>query len=120
MPLSNQVSQQRVKYILSSYQLSGDELSPMELYLEELFQSYPTALIELALVETLVDHWLTLPPVKGVAFLTQVHKTLRNWESHPIISTITPNQFKQITGLDPTPVFGSAELPPPRRIVHPS
>lgn len=120
MELQTQVSQQRVKYILESYQRDGDEQCQIAIYLADLFQSYPTALIELALVETLIDHWVSVPPLRGVAFLNQVHDVLKHWESHPIVSTVTPNQFQQITGLDPTPVFGSTELPPPRPIAHPS
>jgi hypothetical protein len=120
MEIQEQINRQRVKHIIDSYHLSGAEADRVDTYLEELLQHYPTALIELALVETLVDSWLTIPPIKGIAFLSQSHDKLRAWESQPIISTITPEQFNQITGLDPSPIFGSTNLPPTRPIVHPS
>lgn len=120
MEIQEQINRQRVKHIISSYQLGGNEVSQVDTYLEELLQIYPAPLIELALIETLVDHWLDVPLEKGVKFLTQTHDKLKAWESQPIVSTITPEQFQQITGLDPSPVFGSTELPPTRPIVHPS
>jgi hypothetical protein len=120
MDIQEQISRQRVKHIVSSYQLAGNETSQVEAYLDDLLQVYPPPLIELALVETLVDHWANVPLVKGVEFLTQAHDKLKVWESQSIVSTLTPEQFNQITGLDPSPVFGSTELPPTRPIVHPS
>lgn len=120
MEIWEKLSRQRVKHIVSSYQLDGDEVNPFDSYLEELLQIYPCPLIELALVETLIDHWLSVPLVRGITFLTQTHNTLKAWESQPIVSTITPEQFQQIAGLDPTPIFGSAELPPACKIVRPS
>jgi hypothetical protein len=120
MELREQVNRQRVKYIVSSYQLEGNETTQFETYLEELLQIYPTPLIELALVETLVDNWLTVPLLRGTAFVQQAHEKLKSWENQPIISTLTPEQFKQITALDPLPVFGSTELPPTRPILYPS
>ena len=119
MELREQVNQQRVKHIISSYHLAGNHPVEMDGYLEELFQTYATPLIELALVETLVDHWLQLSTVRGIEFFRQAHAKLKDWEAHPIVSTITPDQFQQITGLDPSPIFGSAEVPPPRPIMHP-
>lgn len=120
MEIWQQLSQQRVKHIVSSYDLSGTEGKQFDSYLEELFEIYPCPLIELALVETLIDHWLSVPLVRGIKFLTQTHNKLRSWETQPIVSTVTPEQFQQISGLDPTPIFGSAEVPPPSPIVRPS
>jgi hypothetical protein len=120
MEFQEQLSQQRVKHIINSYQLAGNEGSQVDSYIEELFQTYPTPLIELALVETLVDLWVTVPLVRGLAFISLAQKKLQLWEHQPITSTITPAQFQQITGLDPAPIFGSAEFPPPRRIMRPS
>jgi hypothetical protein len=117
MEIREQVSRQRVKHIVSSYQLVGDEATRFEGYLEDLLQCYPRPLIELALIETLVDGWLSIPMTRGVKFLGQAHDKLRRWESQPIVSTVTPSQFQQIAGLDPAPVFGSEELPPPSPIV---
>jgi hypothetical protein len=119
MEIREQLNRQRVKYIVSSYQLSGSEGNGFNLYLEELMQNYPQPLVELALVETLIDQWLTVPLLRGIEFLDQAHSKLRTWENCPIVSTITPAQFQQIVGLDPTPIFGSAELPPVSPIMHP-
>lgn len=120
MKIQERLSQERVKHIVSSYRLDGSETNGFSTYLSELLQAYPPPLIELALVETLVDHWSTVPLVRGVEFLTQSHDRLKNWESQPIVSTISSGQFQQITGLDPTPVFGSTERPPSRPILRPS
>jgi hypothetical protein len=120
MEIQERLSRERVKHIVSSYHLDGSETSSFQPYLDELLQAYPPPLIELALVETLVDGWSTVPLERGLKFLTQVHNRLKTWESQSVISTITPAQFQQISGLDPTPVFGSAELPPNRPIVRPS
>lgn len=119
MEIWEQLSRQRVKHIISSYQLGGEEPHRFDLYLDELLQLYPRPLIELALIETLIDHWLSIPLLRGIEFLTQAHDKLKNWETQPIVSTITPEQFQQIAGLDPTPIFGSAELPPACPIVRP-
>lgn len=116
MDIREQINRQRVKHIVSSYQLEGRETDPFHAYLDELLQAYPLPLIELAIVETLVDRWVSAPMIKGLPFLAQAHDRLRTWESQPIISTITPDQFQQITGLDPSPIFGSVELPPTRSI----
>jgi hypothetical protein len=120
MEIWEQLSRQRVKHIVSSYQLGGDEATRFDGYLEDLLQSYPRPLIELALIETLVDAWLSIPLVRGVKFLSQAHDKLKTWENQPIVSTVTPAQFQQIAGLDPAPVFGSAEVPPARLIVSPT
>ena len=120
MEIWQQLSQQRVKHIFSSYDLSGTEVNLFNSYLEELFEIYPCPLIELALIETLIDNWLSVPLVRGVEFLTQTRDKLKAWETQPIVSTVTPEQFQQISGLDPTPVFGSPEIPPPSPIVRPS
>jgi hypothetical protein len=110
MEIREKLNQQRVKHIVSSYQLGGDEGSQFDAYLEELLQIYPYPLIELALVETLIDQWLTVPLTRGIEFLAQTHGKLKVWENQPIVSTITPEQFHQIAGLDPSPIFGSPEL----------
>jgi hypothetical protein len=120
MEIWQQLNRQRVKHIVSSYHLNGDEGNQFDRYLEELFDCYPCPLIELALIETLIDHWLSVPLVRGVEFLTQAHNKLKQWDVQPIVSTITPEQFQQISGLDPTPIFGSTEIPPTCPIVRPS
>lgn len=119
MEIRQQLNRQRVKHIVSSYQLDGNEPSQFALYLDELLQTYPHPLVELAIVETLIDRWLSVPLTRGIEFLAQTHDKLKLWENQPIVSTITPAQFQQIAGLDPTPVFGSTELPPTCPIVRP-
>lgn len=111
MNIREQLNQQRVKHIVSSYGIEGNEGHRFEVYLEELLQLYPCALIELALVETLLDHWLVVPLVRGTEFLAQAHAKLKAWQDQPIASTITPAQFQQIAGLDPSPIFGGPDLP---------
>lgn len=108
MEIREKLDQQRVKHIVSSYQLSGHEAAGFDSYLEELLQIYPYPLIELALIETLIDQWLAVPLTRGVEFLVQTHNKLKSWEHQPIVSTITPEQFHHIAGLDPSPIFGSS------------
>lgn len=112
MDIRQQLNRQRVQYIVSSYQLDGAESHRFDLYLEELLRVYPHPLVELAIVETLIDQWLTIPLIRGIEFLAQTHGKLKLWEEQPIVSTITPAQFQQIAGLDPTPIFGSTGLLP--------
>jgi len=112
MSMREQISRQRVKHIVSSYRLEGQEVSQFETCLDALLHSYPLPLIELALVETLVDGWASVPLVRGLAFLKQTHCKLKAWETQPIASTLTPTQFQQITGLDPSPIFGSSTPSP--------
>ena len=120
MELQDQLNQQRVKHIVSSYQLDGGESRAFDTYLNDLLTRYPSPLIELAITETLVDSWASIPLVRGIEFLKKAHETLQHWENHPIVSTLTPEQFQQVTGLDPSPVFGTTERPPLRPIVQPS
>ncbi|MDX2096981.1 MAG: hypothetical protein SFW36_04330 [Leptolyngbyaceae cyanobacterium bins.59] len=117
MDINEQVGRQRVKYIISRYHLNdaeGDSSDPeiFESQLEKLLRTYPTPLIELALVETLVASWLNYPFVRGVEFLNQAQIHLQTWEQESVVSTITPEQFSQIAGLDPTPIFGVPHLTP--------
>lgn len=120
MKLQDHLNQQRVKHIIDSYQLDGEDSDRFTTYLDELFEAYPSPLIELAITETLVDGWVSVPMVRGIEFLRKSHDKLKEWDVKPIVSTVTPEQFHHVTGLDPTPVFGSAEFPPPRSIVQPS
>lgn len=108
MEFKEQLQQQRVKHIVSSYQLAGNDRETFHRYLDTLFLAYPLPLIELALVETLVDNWLRVPMTKGCEFLAQAHEHLAAWKDSAIATTIAPEQFQQITGLDPSPIFGTA------------
>ncbi len=114
--IQTRLNQQRVKHIVMSYGLEGDDSDSCQIYLTQLLNQYPAPLVELALVETLVDYWLNTPMIRGTQFFAHAHRRLRIWEVDAISSTITPAQFQQITGLDPTPVFGSAETLPPHPI----
>ncbi len=114
MDFREQLKQQRVKHIVSSYQLAGTDAESFEHYLAGLLHAYPAPLIELALVETLVDCWVRLPVIRGCEFLAIAHDYLQDWDDRlqafsrhqPVASTIAPEQFQQITGLDPSPIFG--------------
>jgi hypothetical protein len=108
MTLDQQISHQRVKHIVSSYQLDGNSADEFAIYLADLLNTYSAPLIELALTETLVANWLVIPMTKGIEFLQQVHAQLQAWEvGQSIAHPLTPEQFHQITGLDPTPVFNA-------------
>ncbi|MBE9075742.1 hypothetical protein IQ241_00240 [Romeria aff. gracilis LEGE 07310] len=104
MDLQQRLSRQRIQHIVDSYSLTADP--PARAYLEALIGQYPHPLVELALAETLAQQWLTVPMVKGVSFLQRSHGRLKQWQTQPIFSAITPRQFEQITGLDARPVFG--------------
>lgn len=115
MELHHRIGQHRVRYIIDSYMLAGAEpqsASQFERYINELLAQYPAGLIELALVETLTQNWLTIPMQKGVAFLSSAHERLKQWQaeqrkSDSISVGLTPSQFSQITGLDPNAAFSA-------------
>lgn len=121
MEFQEAVQRQRVKYIISSYGLDEANCQEFDDYLELLMVNYPWPLIELALVETLIHNWLQVPMQRGYEFLVQVHEQLQIWERQALIqtktapcaiaSTITPEQFQQITNLDPSPIFGITNVP---------
>ncbi|MCS6814467.1 MAG: hypothetical protein NZ772_12995 [Cyanobacteria bacterium] len=106
MSLLAQLQKQRLQYIVDSYNLAGAQGEAFASYLQVMMQAFPAPLLELAIVDTLVDHWLSVPLVRGVAFLEETYQKLQMWEQQSIANTITPDQFQQLTGLDPTPVFG--------------
>lgn len=115
MKIAEQLGQQRVKHIVSSYQLDGNE-ARFDDDLANLLCHYPAPLVELALAETLIDNWLSIPMVRGQAFLAQVYQRLKSWEEQTISTTLTPQTFQQITGLNPGPIFGTDELTPTQPI----
>lgn len=106
LSLSVQLQQQRLQHIVDSYNLAGTQGEAFANHLQVMMQAFPIPLLELAIVDTLVDHWLSVPLVRGVAFLEEAYQKLQAWEQQSIATTITPEQFQQLTGLDPTPVFG--------------
>ncbi len=115
MELQEKIKRQRVQHIVESYHLDAGAES-FQIELEALLVNYSTPLVELALVETLVAHWLKVPLLRGQDFLAEVSSLLNEWE-HRIFCTeagddqaiacVTAAQFHQITGLDPTPIFGA-------------
>jgi hypothetical protein len=107
--IQEELGRQRVKHIVSSYNLDGQQPIQFEAHINELLDRYQPPLVELALVETLVDAWASVPMVRGVEFLNQAHEKLKSWDDHPIVSTLTAEQFSQISGLDPAPVFGKGD-----------
>ena len=81
-------------------------------YVSDLLNQYPSGLVELALVETLVKSWLTVPMQRGVAFLSVAHEQLKQWQteketSESVSLSLSPSQFSQITGLDAKTAFAA-------------
>lgn len=106
MEIWEQISRQRVKYIVDSYQLDGCDDEYFNEYLEDLLQAYAPPQIELALVEILIESWRITPLIRGLVFLERSHELLKSWENKAIAPNISPTHFRLITGLDPTPIFG--------------
>jgi hypothetical protein len=115
--IQQRIAHQRIQHIVDSYSLTDNQTEAFETYLSELTQQYPLGLIELALVQTLVKNWLSVPMKKGVSFLVAAQEQLNQWQRQAketrIQSTLTPSQFEQITGLDPTGAFISLMQPVP-------
>ncbi len=105
MTLTEQINHQRVKYIVSSYQLDGDVPQEFEKRLSALASDYPLPWLELALAEVLVLNWLIVPMPRGIAFLQEVKGRLQLWRRSGVKNLLTPAEFQRITNLDPTPVF---------------
>lgn len=111
MDLQNEINRQRVKHIIDSYQLDHKHDSEQfSLYLEDLFERYPTPVLELALTETLVDEWLNVPMLRGCQFLEKAYGKIKRWESAEAVSTLSFEQFQQITGLSPHPLLSASEV----------
>jgi hypothetical protein len=109
--LSQRLSYQRIEHILASYQLWGDEPVAFQQRLQGWLDQFPPPLIELALVETLIEYWLRVPLLRGLAFLDAAERHLIRWQQQPIVSTITPQEFERVSGLDPRPIFGVGAAP---------
>ena len=113
MEVQQRIGQQRVKHIVDSYLLVGNEdPDSFNAYLNDLLARYHHGLIELALVETLVKNWLKIPMQKGIPFLTTACERLKQWESESatertLHNQLTPSQFSQITGLDAQLAFSA-------------
>ncbi|MBD2149327.1 hypothetical protein H6F44_04195 [Pseudanabaena sp. FACHB-1277] len=109
MEIWEKISRQRVRYIVDSYQLEGEDNADFDDYLEDLLQAYAPPQIELALVQVLSESWQTVPIVRGVNFLERSHQLLKTWENSIINTKVSPLHFHLVTGLDPTPVFGDTK-----------
>ena len=110
MELQQRINQQRIQFIIDSYQLapqdSHQSLEAFTQYLNNLLEQFPPSLMELALVETLADLWSEIPLPRGCQFLEVAHAKLKKWESQPVVSSVTPSQYEQVAGLNAVPVFG--------------
>jgi hypothetical protein len=113
--IQQRIAHQRIQHIVDSYSLADDPADAFASYLSELIKQYPPGLIELALVQTLVKNWLRVPMKKGVSFLLATQDQLNQWQLQAketrLQSSLTPSQFEQITGLDPTGAFVSLIQP---------
>ncbi len=107
MTLQQQIQHQRIRHIISSYQLEGEDNELCDACLTAMLQLYPTGLIELALVETIVQNWARVPMVRGIEFFQQVESLLNQWQTIAISVSFSPSEFQLVTGLDATPIFGS-------------
>lgn len=120
MTLQEQIQQQRVKHIISSYQLDGENCQMCDACLTAMLQLYPTGLIELALVETIVQNWARVPMVRGIEFFQQVETLLSQWQTdaeaslHGYVFAVSFNstEFQLVTGLDASPIFGASNSTP--------
>jgi hypothetical protein len=105
--IQEKINHHRVFHIITSYQLASDD-SGFRSALDNLLIQHPSALIELAIVDVLVQSWAVVPLVRGLAFLDLVILRLQDWNSGVITSKVTPDLFESITGLTAQVVFGSA------------
>lgn len=110
MAVRDSSQRQRLQHIVDSYSLAGSEEEVFYPILRHWESRHPLPLIELAVVEALVQTWLRLPRPTGTTFLKLVGRRLQQWQTPPVESAITRSQFEQVTGLDPSPIFGP--LPP--------
>jgi hypothetical protein len=118
MTLQQRVEQQRVKHIITSFQLAGDagdhlpsvEGHRFEARLDALLADYPSRWLELAIAEVLVLNWLVVPLPRGLVLLQQVQNVLQQWRQNGLTYFLSEAEFQRITGLDPTPVFYALRL----------
>jgi hypothetical protein len=108
--LRQRVDQQRVKHIIESFHLCGQDGIRFDDRLGQLLGQYPSTWIELAIAEVLVLNWLIVPMPRGLEVLRQVHNLLAQWQDHGLTNLLTELEFQRITGLDPLPVFYSLRL----------
>lgn len=116
MTLAEHLKKQRVKHIVSSYQLNGSEVEACEQELDQLLERYPSAWIEFAFADAIAHHWATLPMPRGLVLFNHVRESLQQWERTGVSSTLSPDDFQHITGLNPSSIFEPFDPPP--SIVH--
>ncbi|NDJ15698.1 hypothetical protein [Myxacorys almedinensis] len=111
MTLANHLKRQRVKHIVSSYQLDGSDVELCNHTINAWLECYPAAWIELAIADTIAHHWATLPLPRGTALFTKIHERLQQWDATGIASVLSPDEFQHITGLNPNSVFEPLDPP---------
>ena len=95
MELKQQIEQQRVKHIISSYQLEGEDAIGFHQYLNDLLATYPSPVIELALVEVLVGWLATVANAEGLRVPDADPR------SHHFLARTQPHQFDRARGISP-------------------
>ena len=111
-PLKTAVSHpplQRINHIFTAYQLWGSQADRVRQQIIQLLAQYPAPLMELAIVEVLVQQWLTALFPRGLQFIDRVQQWLDACATVGISLTVLPPQFQAITGLDPHGVY--SQLP---------
>ncbi len=98
MDIQERITRQRVKHIVDSYQLDGEDVDAFADYLTKLLETYPQSLIEIALTEGIVKGWSEIPMQKGMPFIQAVHERLRSWQYEPESSS----QLPSVCNLPPT------------------
>ena len=111
MEIQALINRQRVKYIIESYQLAGDDAESFAELLDELFEAYPSARLELALAEVLTESWAKVPMERGLPYLHNVRDRLQMWRIEGVTYRLTSAQFEQITGLDASVTFNELNTP---------
>ena len=112
MEIQALINRQRVKYIIESYHLAGDEAESFAHLLDDLFETYKLARLELALAEVLTESWAKVPMERGMAYLHKVRDRLELWRAEGLTHRLTPTQFEQITGLDASVTFDELDDSP--------
>lgn len=80
MDIQERITRQRVHHIVASYQLDGNDGDAFADILNQLLETYPQSLIELAIAESIVEGWSDVPMQKGIPFIQKVQKKLRSWQ----------------------------------------
>ena len=92
----------------------GTDGETFDAYLAEMISNYAMPIMELAFAETILDVWTVVPLPRGVLFLEHANNILQYWSEKGFSSRLTPDDFKQITGLDPAPIIHALRSPTPQ------